>query len=174
VTGNEGDDSEKRIIAWVVPQDSESQSSSPVFSRSIKAALKEELPPYMIPQAIVTMESLPVTPNGKIDIKALPLPDIEQLSEADYQAPVSEWECRLATLWSQALKLSDDISVNSNFFELGGHSLLATRLCNSITERFGIELPVSAIFEQSTLAQLARYIETMKRTIMIKMPPVIL
>ena len=170
VVGNESGegDSEKQIFAWVVPSHvvpSQSDTIDPDagFGGKIKHALKEYLPPYMIPQAVMAVKDLPLTANGKVDIKALPKPDIERLSEIDYQAPTTAWEKRLVSLWAETLKVdSESIGINANFFELGGHSLLATRLCNAIVEQHNIEIPIAAVFEHGTLAALAQCIQNVE------------
>ncbi len=156
-----GEGADKRIVAWVVAEDDgQLTSDSPRrLSAALKNALKDCLPPYMIP-AIVLVDAYPLTANGKVDIKALPQPDAESLSAAAFASPTTEWQRQLAPLWAETLKLDPEkINVNSDFFELGGHSLLATRLCNAVAALVDSEVPVAALFENPSLAALALYIE---------------
>ncbi|TVZ39270.1 non-ribosomal peptide synthase protein (TIGR01720 family)/amino acid adenylation domain-containing protein [Alteromonadaceae bacterium 2753L.S.0a.02] len=156
-------DSEKRIFAWVVVDRSSHLSSESSFTANLKRALKETLPPYMIPQAIVIVENLPLTANGKVDIKALPRPDVARLRNTNYEAPTTLWEKRLVSLWAETLKVEPtSLGITCNFFEVGGHSLLATRLCSAIIEKHGIEIPIAAVFDQTTLAELAEYIQDLE------------
>jgi hypothetical protein len=107
----------------------------------------------------VLLEALPLTPNGKIDRKALPLPEQESLSPGeDFIAPRTPTEAQVAAIWSDLLGVAR-ISVYENFFALGGHSLLAVRVLARMQAHFQIELPLSALFEAPTIAELALRIE---------------
>jgi acyl carrier protein len=107
----------------------------------------------MVPQAFVTLAALPLTPNGKLDRKALPAPD-RQGASADYLAPRNEIETTLANLFAEVLG-HPRVGIHDNFFELGGHSLLAMQLINVVRETFALSLPVRAVFECPTVAELA-------------------
>jgi acyl carrier protein len=122
----------------------------------LKSVLGHELPEYMIPQSLVTMDTWPLTPNGKIDRKALPEPNTS--GQANYVAPTTEIEMILAQQWSQLLVLPK-VGVQHNFFDLGGHSLLATQAISQIRDHFEIELPLRVLFEAPTIAELAVKIE---------------
>ncbi|MBT4836723.1 MAG: amino acid adenylation domain-containing protein, partial [Methylococcales bacterium] len=122
----------------------------------LKSVLGHELPEYMIPQSLVTMDTWPLTPNGKIDRKALPEPNTS--GQANYVAPTTEIEMILAQQWSQLLVLPK-VGVQHNFFDLGGHSLLATQAISQIRDHFEIELPLRVLFEAPTIAELAAKIE---------------
>jgi amino acid adenylation domain-containing protein len=127
---------------------------------SLRQAVKSELPGYMVPSAWVILDALPLTPNGKINRQALPIPDLNQLIDAEqYLAPITPTQEILAGIWQEILGV-ERVGINDNFFELGGHSLIATRVLSQIKQVFSIELPLRSVFEQATVAQLAPLIET--------------
>ena len=121
----------------------------------LRRAVKAQLPDYMIPAAFVVLDALPLTAHGKVDRAALPAPDSARpaLAEA-YATPRTPLEESLAQVWADLLGL-DQVGVDDNFFELGGHSLLATQVISRLRDRFGVELPVRALFEEPTVAGLA-------------------
>lgn len=130
----------------------ESQGLSLVRVRSL---LKEKLPEYMVPSAFVILDTLPLTPNCKVDRKALPAPNLsESMSEAEFVAPRTAIESQLSEIWAQVLQVQQ-VGVDDNFFELGGHSLLTAQLLSLVREKFQVELPLSALFESPTVAGLA-------------------
>lgn len=158
VFGDEG--SEKQLFAWVVPEQANASDERNVLLTTVKRHLQENLPPYMIPQAIQIIASLPLTANGKVDIKALPKPDAILARKLNYEPPKTRWETRLVDLWADTLKLDGaNIGIYDNFFELGGHSLLATRLCSALIEKYQIEIPIAAVFEYGSLSALADFIQ---------------
>ncbi len=120
------------------------------------------LPEYMIPSYLIKLEQMPLTPNGKIDRKALPEPTdaIETLIE--YVAPRNQTEERLSTLWSSILGI-EKIGIYDNFFEIGGHSLRATALLAKVNKEFNIEVPLREIFRKPTIKELAEYIQTSEK-----------
>jgi acyl carrier protein len=121
--------------------------------------LQATLPDYMLPQTYVFLDAIPLTPNGKVDRRALPAPDSgrSDLSEA-YVAPRNETETVLARIWADVLRV-DKVGVNDDFFRLGGQSLLATQVASHIQDAFGIEVPLRNLFEAKTVAQLAVVVE---------------
>ncbi|MUG96548.1 amino acid adenylation domain-containing protein [Scytonema sp. UIC 10036] len=123
------------------------------LSTQLKNHLKSRLPDYMVPAQIVVLNKLPLTPNGKIDRKALPAPNIGV--EGSYEAPRNEVEKQLAQIWSAVLE-RQEIGIHDRFFDLGGHSLLAMKLLNNIQIAFGQQLPLSSLFQNPTIAQLAQ------------------
>ncbi|MCP4700946.1 MAG: non-ribosomal peptide synthetase, partial [Gammaproteobacteria bacterium] len=128
--------------------------------------IKQTLPDYMMPSAFIALESMPLTPNGKIDRKALPAPEIEIKTGARPKTPTEDL---LAGLMAHVLKC-EVINRDDNFFEQGGHSLLATRLTARIRDAFQVELPVRAVFEHPVLSQLASVIEAAARE--VSLPPI--
>lgn len=129
-----------------------------------KNGLKELLPSYMIPNSYVTLNRFPTTNNGKIDRKSLPVPKkkIAENRKDHFVAPGNETEKLIAGIWSQFLSI-DQISIQSNFFELGGHSLTAVRVMLAIEKKFGEKLPISTLFENSTIEKLAKLITGEKK-----------
>ena len=120
----------------------------------LRAALKRALPEYMIPSAFVALDAFPLTPNGKVDRRALPAPEAASAGDDDYIAPRTDDERALAALWTDLLHVPR-VDVRADFFDLGGHSLLATQMLARIEYDYGIELPLRALFEAPTLEQLA-------------------
>ncbi|MEH2022777.1 non-ribosomal peptide synthetase [Nostoc sp.] len=126
----------------------------------LRKFLKEKLPEYMVPTAYVILESIPLTPNGKVDRRALPRPDRVTFDRYDYVAPRSQVEELLQEIWAKLL-VKEQVGVHDNFFELGGHSLLATQLISRIRDTFQIDVTVRNFFEAPTIEQLAKCIDTM-------------
>jgi acyl carrier protein len=112
----------------------------------------------MIPAAFVIVDAIPLTPNGKVDQRALPAPDIENIGlQETYVAPRTPIEHTLVAIWTEVLSL-ERVGVHDNFFELGGHSLLATQVISRVQNTLGIELPLRTLFETSDIADLAEVI----------------
>jgi acyl carrier protein len=124
----------------------------------MRARLKARLPDYMVPAAIVTLEKFPLTPNGKVDRKALPRPEREEQADAALIAPRTATEELLAEIWTDVLGVSR-LGMDDNFFELGGHSLLATRVLVRVQDAFGVELTMQQFFAAPTVAGLALTVE---------------
>ncbi|HEU0015837.1 MAG TPA: alpha/beta fold hydrolase, partial [Longimicrobium sp.] len=120
----------------------------------LRAHLGQALPEYMVPAAYLRLDALPVTPNGKLDRRALPAPEGDAYARHDYEAPVGETERALAEIWAEVLGL-ERVSRHDNFFELGGHSLLAMQLIAYMRE-VDLHVEVQALFEAPTPAELAR------------------
>jgi acyl carrier protein len=121
----------------------------------LRTQLRAQLPEYMVPQAIVTLDALPLLPNGKVDRKGLPEPEgMRPELGREYIGPRTETEEKLARICGELLKL-DKVGVEDSFFELGGHSLLATQFLSRIREAFEVEVPLRAVFEAPTIAGLA-------------------
>ncbi|MGA9377367.1 MAG: amino acid adenylation domain-containing protein, partial [Phormidium sp.] len=154
IVREEGGD--KRLVAYIVPE----VGATPITSE-VRQYLKARLPEYMIPSAIVILETLPLTHNGKVDRRALPTPDFHGEQRDKYVAPRTTIEEMLAQIWKQLLKV-EQVGIYDNFFELGGHSLLATQLVLSIRKNFKVELPLRDLFNAVTLADLAQTIEQLQ------------
>jgi acyl carrier protein len=114
----------------------------------------------MVPSAFVTLASLPLSPSGKVDRKALAALDVGRPEERPYVAPRTETETTLAGLCAELLEL-ERVGVDDNFFELGGHSLLATQFVSRVREALCVELPLRALFEHPTIAELAEAVDGM-------------
>ncbi|MGZ3458805.1 MAG: amino acid adenylation domain-containing protein, partial [Archangium sp.] len=145
----------KRLVAYYV-----SKEQVPTAAE-LRAWLKQRLPEFMVPSAFVWLEALPLTPSKKVDKKALPAPDLEAEAGAEYVAPRTEMERVVAELWAPLLGVRR-VGARDNFFELGGHSLLATQVVSRLREVLKVELPVRALFEAPTVAELARRLESMR------------
>jgi amino acid adenylation domain-containing protein len=128
----------------------------------LRQLLSQKLPEYMVPSGWMTLDSLPLTTNGKIDRKALPSPQPvgSTVSFVEPQTPTQEL---LVQIWSELLH-QEPIGIHDNFFELGGHSLLATQLISRIRDTFANELSVRAVFEQPTIALLAKVLQQGEQT----------
>jgi amino acid adenylation domain-containing protein/FkbM family methyltransferase len=162
-----GPDEEKRLVAYVVANASAAQISEQDLIADISAALKRELPGYMVPAIFQLIDELPLTANGKIDRKALPLPQWSIGTDEEYVAPTNELEQRLVALWEDLLRI-DRIGVRDDFFRLGGHSLLATRLISAINKAFQeekVELSVADVFMTPTVEGVAKAIESKRYAI---------
>ena len=141
---------ENRLVAYVVPRDSVALTYG-----QLRDFLKPKLPAYMIPSALVVLDALPLTANGKLDRRALPEPDGKgAVVSGGYTAPRTEVEERLALMWAEALGL-ERVGIHDNFFELGGHSLMATGLFTRIEAEFERSIPLASLFRAQTIAELA-------------------
>ncbi|MCT7949710.1 amino acid adenylation domain-containing protein [Ancylothrix sp. C2] len=137
---------EKRIVAYVVAKENGS-----LEEKKLREFLQEKLPKYMMPSALVGMEVLPVTANGKVDRKALPVPNFERSEEeADFVAPQDDLELELSLIWEKILGVKN-IGIHDNFFELGGHSLLAVRLLAEIENIWKKRFSITAFLEAPTI-----------------------
>jgi acyl carrier protein len=148
VLAREDTPGQKRLVAYTVgaPRSSE-----------LRGHLEARLPSYMVPSAYVQLETLPLTPSGKLDRKSLPAPEATE-SAAEYTAPQTPTEELLAGVFGEVLGLGR-VSREASFFELGGHSLLATQLASRVRAALGIELPLRALFEAQTVEALAAYVD---------------
>jgi amino acid adenylation domain-containing protein len=144
----------KRLIAYVI-----AEQSPAATIQELRSFLKDKLPEYMVPSAFVFLESLPLTPSGKLDRKALPAPDGRRLEQDEsLSVPATPIQEMLAGVWAQVLKV-EEVGFHENFFDLGGHSLLATQIMSGVRKLFQVELPLRSLFESPTVAGLADRIE---------------
>ncbi|OBH32144.1 non-ribosomal peptide synthetase [Mycobacterium sp. E342] len=153
VVAREDRPGEKRLVGYVTKSASGSGTVDPVVSR---AQLAQRLPAYMVPAAIVVIEAVPLTVNGKLDKRALPAPDY--IGDG-YRAPVTPTEKALAGIYAQVLGL-ERVGVDDSFFELGGDSLSAMRLIAAINADLNAGLPVRTIFQAPTVRSLSRRISS--------------
>ncbi|GGS14603.1 hypothetical protein GCM10010252_62600 [Streptomyces aureoverticillatus] len=137
-----------RLAAYVAPA-----AGAEVDGAALRSYLEGLLPDYMVPSYVVTLPKLPLTGPGKLDRKALPLPDRESGVAESYAAPRDEREAAMARIWAEATGL-ERVGVHDDFFDLGGHSLLATRVTARVSKVFGVDLPLRAIFSHRTVARL--------------------
>ncbi|MBO0719579.1 MAG: amino acid adenylation domain-containing protein, partial [Blastocatellia bacterium] len=146
------DEGRKQLIAFVVGESGASLNAS-----EIRRQVSNRLPTYMIPHAIVQLERLPFSPNGKVDRKALPALDRGSPPEDSYQAPRTEIEHVIAEIWGRALR-KERVGVDENFFELGGDSILSIQIVARMRQA-GLQATVRQIFQNQTVAELARSLE---------------
>lgn len=140
---------DKRLIAYLVPCD----PAQPPSAEELRAHLKLALPDYMVPSAFVTLERMPLSPNGKLDRRALPAPQLAAYARRAYEAPQGELEELLADVW-QALLQVEKVGRHDNFFELGGHSLMIVQMMDRL-RRVGVSAELRTIFDSVSLADLA-------------------
>ena len=142
----------KRLVAYIVASD-ESLST-----KELREFTKQKLPEYMIPSAFVALDSFPLTPNGKIDRKALPAP--EGISpEQEYVAPKTEVEQHLAQIWQDVLQI-EKVGIYDNFFEMGGNSLLLVKVISKLQKLLKMELQVVELFKYPNIYYLSEYIKS--------------
>lgn len=144
---------DKRLVAYVRPV-----PGGDVDAAALKAWLRETLPEFMVPAVFVGLDEMPLTPNGKIDRRALPAPEYERVSSTSYVAPATETESRLAAIWAQVLEVPR-VGSNDNFFDLGGHSLTAIQVVHLVRQAFHADLSLQSIFRSPVLAALATAID---------------
>jgi amino acid adenylation domain-containing protein len=144
---------DRRLVAYLVPKGEAAPSPS-----DLRAFLAERLPEYMLPVALVALGELPLTANGKIDRQALPAPAFGREDAPRTSAVPTPTEEVVAGIWAEVLGL-EAVRLEDNFFDLGGDSLLATQVSARVRNAFGVELPVSALFEKPTPATLAAHVE---------------
>ncbi|MFI9292286.1 amino acid adenylation domain-containing protein [Streptomyces gardneri] len=144
----------KRLVGYVVREDSAGPADE-TLGRRLREHLKVGLPDYMVPSALVTVATLPLTVNGKLDVKALPAPDFAGTGLGEIRAPRTPQEETLCALFAEVLGLAgDSVGIDSDFFDLGGHSLLATRLVSRARTALDAELAIRDLFEAPTVAEL--------------------
>ncbi|HTI15983.1 MAG TPA: non-ribosomal peptide synthase/polyketide synthase [Dictyobacter sp.] len=148
------------LLAYLVPQ-----ADITLQIAEIEAGLQAQLPAYMVPHAFMLLETLPITPNGKLDRRALPLPDDQTIMHRHEQfvAPSTSTQEILAQIWIDLLHLPQ-VGIHDNFFALGGHSLLATQLMTQVSTNFQVEIPIRRLFEMQTIAEMAQVIDELQIT----------
>ncbi|MEO3825210.1 amino acid adenylation domain-containing protein [Actinomadura sp. B10D3] len=140
---------DKRLVAYVVA--APGMTPDP---EELRAHVRESLPESMVPAAIVVLDEMPLTPNGKVDVKALPKPDLAIVPATDYRAPSGDTERAVAAVFADLLGV-DRVGADDDFFALGGNSLVAMRVVSRIRRMLDVELPVRALFEAPTVVGLA-------------------
>lgn len=145
----------QRLLAWVVGD------PDPALATELRASLVQRLPSYMVPDDVHAVEQIPLTPNGKLDLEALSIPERATVNGNNYSEPGNETEDRLAEIWAEVLAV-ERVGVHDDFFELRGHSLLAARLMSRVCDTFCLDLPLQCLFEAPTVAGMARSIEAVR------------
>ena len=149
---------DRRLVAYWVSREGLPEQDVPDVAQ-LRDHLKAELPEYMVPSAYVRLGAMPLTPNGKVDRKALPVPDADALVAQAYEAPQTPTEEMLAFIWQELLGV-ERVGRNDNFFDLGGHSLLAVQLLARIRRELGQEVALRTLFEAPTVAEVAGRLQT--------------
>jgi amino acid adenylation domain-containing protein len=148
---------DRRLVAYVVATGEQGPTVG-----EMRRFLEEKLPGYMVPSAFVLLEALPLTPNNKVDRRALPAPEnVRPELAGAFVAPCTPVEEVLAGMWAQVLGI-ERVGIHDNFFELGGHSLLATQIVSRVRDTFQVELPLRSLFEGPNVAVLAASIEVVR------------
>jgi acyl carrier protein len=155
VVAREEETGDKRLVAYLVV--SEGAQSAPGV-RELRAFLKERLPEYMVPSAFVVLEKMPLSPNGKVDRRALPVPDQKRpTSRQEFVPARNDFEQQLLDIWAEVLRV-ERIGIHDDFFELGGDSLVATRLVSRVRRNMDMEIPLAALFKYGTVAAMAEHL----------------
>ncbi|WP_416956295.1 amino acid adenylation domain-containing protein [Streptomyces sp. Agncl-13] len=156
VTAREDTPGDRRLVGYVVirPDDGTAVPEAGTLLSALRGHVAARLPEYMVPSAVVTLAEIPMTPNGKVDRRALPTPDYARASAA--RPPRTPREEALCRLFAEVLGL-DRIGIDDDFFTFGGHSLLATRLIGRIRAELGVDLPARTFFGSSTVAGLSSH-----------------
>jgi tyrocidine synthetase III len=159
-------ENEKYLCAYIVTEEE-------IEINELRTYLSQSLPDYMVPSYFEKLNAMPLTPNGKVDYKALPEPEIKAVD--GYIAPSNEIEEKLVTIWSEVLKIDKgQISLSRSFFELGGHSLKATLLVNKILKELKVEVPLREVFNNQDIISLGKFIENTEKSKYFKIEKAIL
>ncbi|EDX71145.1 amino acid adenylation domain protein [Coleofasciculus chthonoplastes PCC 7420] len=146
----------KRLVAYCVSNSEQS------ITAELRSFLKTKLPDYMVPSAFVQLDAFPLTPNGKVDRRALPKPEQTRLELTEtFVSPRDDVEIKLTQIWQNVLGVQP-ISIRDNFFELGGHSLLAVQLVNQIKKIIGTDIPLVTLFQLATIEEIANSLRSQK------------
>ncbi|WP_154585064.1 non-ribosomal peptide synthetase, partial [Burkholderia pseudomallei] len=152
--------SEKRLVAYYT-------GDADVVALRAQAA--QHLPSYMVPSAYVRLDAWPLTPNGKLDRRALPAPADDAYARAEYEAPQGAKEEALAAIWRELLHV-ERVSRHDNFFELGGHSLLAVQLVSRLRQALSVEVALGTVFDAPVLSALAERLEAENTEVLPPIP----
>ena len=153
VISDAGEDGTKRLVAYYVSSSEDTPSSS-----DLRQYLTGKLPHYMIPPFFVPLEALPLSPTGKVDRSALPAPRVEVETPSSTDADATQLEKTLIELWQRILRI-EAVGLDDNFFDLGGDSLTIVAIHSNLQKTLGIEIPVTDLFEFTTIRVLARHLQ---------------
>ncbi|MBQ4814052.1 amino acid adenylation domain-containing protein [Pseudoalteromonas luteoviolacea] len=148
---------EKRLVAYVIPSEAHESDDRKALTQALQAALKEELPDYMVPNIIILMAQFPLSANGKVDKRALPAPEESDLNKSEYVAPRNHIEHTLCDIWQTVLGLKK-VGIHDNFFAMGGDSIVSIQVV-SRAKKANLHFKVKQLFEFQTVATLADYIQ---------------
>ncbi len=149
---------DQRLVAYLIANSDISESGESVTNAALRLWLAEHLPQFMIPSAFVMLETFPLTPNGKVDRRALPSPEASgQMASVSFVSPQSGAERAVAEVWCEVLRI-ERAGTNDNFFDLGGHSLLVVQLQSKLRERFDREMSLMELFRRPTVGAIAEFL----------------
>jgi amino acid adenylation domain-containing protein len=148
-----------RLVAYLVSADGIDLNTA-----DLRQVLRQKLPEYMVPQHFINLDALPRTPNGKINRKALPMPQTGPHDAKTYVAPKSTTEKQLADIWANVLDIGK-VGLHDGFFDIGGHSILAIQMISRVRDSFNVEMAFRKVFETPTLIDIARHIEALQYTV---------
>lgn len=162
---------DQRLVAYCVLS---SKTDTGEILQDIKQFLADKVPHYMVPSALISLDSLPLTSNGKIDRRALPQPNLSRTdTRVEYVAPQTPIQQQLAALWCEVLGV-DRVGLRDNFFELGGHSLLALSLTSRVRDAMSVELPLVTLFSSPTLGEYAEQLVALQTSHRrAELPPIV-
>ena len=172
VIAKQNQNNNSRLVAYVVPIQAETEATdiaTDELKTSLRSFLEAKLPSYMIPSAFVILESMPLTPNGKIDRRSLLAVDEMGVKLLHQVPPRNSTEESIAAIWKEVLKL-EQVGIYDNFFDLGGNSLLVTQINSRLRQTFELDLPLRSIFEKPTIVAIAEYIQAIQITIQQQNP----
>ncbi|MEM6252543.1 MAG: amino acid adenylation domain-containing protein [Cyanobacteria bacterium P01_D01_bin.156] len=156
---------EQQLVAYVISNE-KGHLQTDILVDDLRRLASRQLPVYMLPTAYAVLESFPLTPNGKVDRKALPAPEVTIRNKTQPRTPREQL---IAGIWANVLSIQE-VALEDNFFELGGHSLLATRVIAQVRQVLDVEVPLRSLFEQPTLADFIRALETNQEQ---SLPPIL-
>ncbi|TQV86009.1 non-ribosomal peptide synthetase [Aliikangiella coralliicola] len=171
----QGESGNQHLIAFYVAKDKNINGvkNHEQANSELRAHLQQRLPEYMLPTALVCLDKIPLTPNSKVDRRALESYQVTIESSQVYLAPRNETERQLVDIWADVLNLqSAKVGINDSFFEMGGHSLLATQLISKVRSKFDIELPLKALFENTSVAGFSQLIVNAEKSQIPAIKPV--
>jgi thioesterase domain-containing protein/acyl carrier protein len=164
VLARDGGEAGKRLVAYVVATSAEADRDAQDKSRilalkplsiRLQEFLKERLPDYMIPFAVIVLDTIPQSPQGKVDLLSMPAPSLQTALREEVEMPRNLMQAQLIEIWEEVLETSP-IGITNDFFQLGGHSLLAVRMMTMIRKRFKRGIPLASLFQNPTVAHLAK------------------
>ena len=152
---------DKRLVVYIVPKQESTQDTSLI--PQIRQFLKQKLPEYIIPAAFVLLDAFPLTPNGKIDRRALPVPDtVPSGISTAYVTPQTETEQLLAKIWQDVLQV-EKVGIHDNFFELGGHSLLTIKVHTKLQKIYAQDISIVKLFQHPNISEFSKYLIDLQR-----------